>query len=260
MFMNLTNTIPTATTDTILNGVFEASIDWRKASIEMADVRNLPAMQALYGKDDDVVELEDSDTRIPTIAQINSRNKTHARLKRQDTIHHAQKRLKYFVSTVNPGYLTAHPEIAVMGRFKKRNPYDHTDSLYMSGFDAKKGGRIRDRRKKVDIRAELDEYYAMRQEEEDEAEKLRLEKEADRTRLIEAKTMVGTAIYDEVIAQENAEMELDYLERRVAELKGRMVYHEYVMEKLTTIQKELCELSELSEEEKDGLKYYINSL
>ena len=255
MFM-FDQTVPTTTN--LMRAAMETAFDWQLAAIATADALSHPIMQMEFGKDFEV-EQKDSNTYIPTVDEMHRQKKSRNAQRRRNTIHHAEKRLKLFKSMASPTYLADHPEMAVMGRYKNQRPYTHDDNLYISGFDIKKG-HIRNRRQVVDIDSELAEYYEVKREEDEaRAEAKRIHEEAIH-RLEEAQACVATAIADEIIGQENAEEELDYLERRIKELKGQMAYHGYKMGQLESMQNGLKDLSEMSPTELAYIKYAVSNL
>lgn len=243
----------------IFNAAFNNAIDWRKASCLLADAYHTPIMQDEFGKDNEAVLEGIIVSHTPTVAEIHSRQKTHTRQKRRDDVKHAKKRMELFQSTVHPAYLEAHPEALALGRFKNHGPFTHDDSLYMSGYDQKKGGHIRNRRKVNDAAEQLAEYYEERDAERAAiAEAKRIERE-DRERPSQMLDFIAQMEFETTISLDNAEMELACLERRMDEIRRAMIYNAHKLDMLKIKKDEVASMLTMSEEEAIGVEYYIKN-
>lgn len=241
----------------LFSDAFAAAIDPHKASCLLADALNTPAMQE-FQKDQEVLEIV-IDSHTPTVAELHSQRKTHTRQKRRDDVKHAQKRMRLFKNTVHPDYLAAHPEELALGRFKHHGPYTHSDSLYVSGFDEKKGGYIRNRRKPDDSAEQLAEYYEDRDAELAAIAEAKRIEQADRERPAQVLDFIAQEEFEATIAIDNAEMELAWLERRLEDVKHSMAYNAHKLAMLKAKKDEIATRLNMSEEEASVVEYTIKN-
>lgn len=259
----IANTTKTTTRKPInLDELQTQHTDWVGVMLDHADITINSGRLSEFGKDDEMSMVDEvlmPSTVSPTAAQLNSRKKTYNRKQRQDTMHKAKKRLDLYKGTVNPAYLDKHPETATIGRFKDHGPFTHGDSLYISGFDAKKG-HIRNRRKVDDTAEQLAEYYQIRHEQaEEQAEQTRIKQENEE-RVAKAKAFFLTIVMQDEVNIRRCDSEIKASEEYIDGVRACIDRYKAHIAHLKPIIEGLEGKTSLTEEEFAELKSMLFDL